>query len=119
MSLLELAVMPSKKSKYEPIRDISMFEFLNRIPDEKSAVNYIEQLRWSGTPICPHCESDNVAVCKNAKPMPYRCRSCRKHFSVRTNTVMAQAKIPLRMFLYAVYLLTTHRKGIPIRELSI
>lgn len=110
--------MPSKKSKYEPIRDISMFEFLNRIPDEKSAVNYIEQLRWSGTPICPHCESDNVAVCKNAKPMPYRCRSCRKHFSVRTNTVMAQAKIPLRMFLYAVYLLTTHRKGIPSRELA-
>ena len=110
--------MPSKKSKYEPIRDISMFEFLNFIPDEESAVRYIEQLRWTGSPECPKCGSDNVASCKNAKPMPYRCRTCRQHFSVRTNTVMAQANISLRMFLYAVYLLTTHRKGIPSRELA-
>ncbi len=108
--------MPSRKQQYEPIQDISMFEFLSYIPDEESAVRYLEQLRWAGTPQCPHCTSENVAPC--VKPMPYRCRTCRKHFSVRTNTVMAQSNLSLRKYLYAIYLLTTHRKGIPSLQLA-
>ena len=28
--------------------------------------------------------------------MPYRCRSCRKHFSVRTNSVLSRTDIPRR-----------------------
>ena len=108
--------MAKKRSSYEPIRDISCFEFTNLIPNEKAAVRYVEQLRWGGVPVCPHCESENIAHC--SKPMPYRCRTCRKHFSVRTNTVMSQSNLPLRMFLYAIYLLTTHRKGIPSRQLA-
>lgn len=44
--------------------------------------------------------------------MPYRCRDCRKHFSVRTGTVLAESKLPLHKWLMAIYLLHTARKGV-------
>lgn len=106
----------TKQSTYEPIKDISVYEFLQRIPDEDSARSYLEQLRWRGKPQCPHCESDNVANC--VKPQPFRCRTCRKHFSVRTNTIMAQSNLPLHKFLFAIYLLTTSRKGMSSLQLA-
>lgn len=109
--------MSKKKSSYKPNLDMSTWDFLTRIPDEEAAESYLVQLRWRGKPVCPHCDSDNVAETKSGKPQPYRCRSCRKHFSVRTNTVMSQAKVPLHKFLYAVYLMVTNRKGIPATQL--
>jgi len=45
--------------------------------------------------------------------MPYRCRNCRKHFSVRIGTVLEESKVPLRTWLMAIYTLTTARKGVP------
>ena len=44
--------------------------------------------------------------------MPYRRRDCRKHFSVRTGTVLAESKLPVRKWLMATYLMTSARKGI-------
>ena len=101
-----------KQSKYYAVNEISTYEFLQRIPDEQAAENYLIQLRWQGSPVCPHCNGGRISDVKNRKPQPYRCKDCRKHFSVRTNTVIAQANIPLHKFLYAVYLLSTHPKGI-------
>ena len=43
--------------------------------------------------------------------MPYRCRSCRKFFSVKTNTVMHSSKLGCRVWALAVYLLATGLKG--------
>ena len=55
--------------------------------------------------------------------MPFRCRDCRQHFSVRTGTVLAESRLPLHKWLMAIYMMTTARKGIPstqmARELSI
>jgi len=110
--------MPSKKQHYEPIRDISVYEFMQRIPDDEVAENYLVQLRWRGEVECPHCQSKRISVTKDRKPQPYRCKDCRKHFSVRTNTVMAQSNIGLHKFLYAVYLMSVHRKGIASLQLA-
>lgn len=50
--------------------------------------------------------------------MPYRCRDCRKHFSVRTGTVLAESKIELQKWLMAIYMMTTARKGIPSTQMA-
>ena len=44
--------------------------------------------------------------------MPYRCRDCRKYFSVKTGTVMEGSPIPLRKWAYAIYLDVTSLKGV-------
>ena len=43
--------------------------------------------------------------------MPYRCRSCRKHLSVRTGTLLAESKLPVLKWLMAVYLITSSSEG--------
>lgn len=43
--------------------------------------------------------------------MPYRCRECRKRFSVRSKTVMAESKLGFQVWILAIYLLTTGIKG--------
>ena len=110
--------MNKKQTTYEPIRDISMYEFMQRLPDEESAEAYLVQLRWRGNPVCPRCESHRVTTTKNRKPQPFRCKDCREHFSVRTKTVMAQSNLTLHQFLYTIYLMSTHRKGISSLELA-
>lgn len=91
---------------------ISLYEFFAKFPNEESARLYFENKRWSGEAVCPHCGSETVSECKDHKPMPYRCKSCRKHFSVRTGTVLAESRLPLHKWLMAMYMMTTARKGI-------
>ena len=49
--------------------------------------------------------------------MPYRCRDCRKHFSVRTGTVMQQSGLPVRKWVIAIYLCSTNLKGVSSMKL--
>lgn len=97
---------------------LSLYEFLQNFPDEESSRVYFETKRWGDDRRCPHCGSDNTVECVDHKPMPYRCRSCRKHFSVRTGTVLSESKVPLHKWLMAIYMMTTARKGIPSTQMA-
>jgi transposase-like protein len=97
---------------------ISLYEFFQQFPNEESARLYFEAKRWKGHANCGHCGSLNVVECKDHKPMPYRCRDCRQHFSVRTRTVLAESRLPLRTWLMAIYMMTTARKGIPSTQMA-
>lgn len=97
---------------------ISTFQFFQRFPDEESARLYFEKNRWGGEAHCGHCGSTNVVECKDHLPMAYRCRDCRKHFSVRTGTVLAESRLPLQKWLLAIFMMTSARKGIPSTQMA-
>lgn len=97
---------------------VSLYQFFERFPNEEAARLYFERNRWAGEVSCPHCGSVSVAEVKNHKPMPYRCRDCRQHFSVRTGTVLAESRLPLHKWLMAIYMMTTARKGIPSTQMA-
>ena len=97
---------------------ISLYQFFQRFPNEEAARLYFEQNRWAGEVSCPHCGSLSTVEVKDHKPMPYRCRDCRKHFSVRTGTVLAESRLPLHKWLMAIYMMTTARKGIPSTQMA-
>ena len=50
--------------------------------------------------------------------MPYYCSQCKKHFSIRTNTVMSHSKIGYRKWAIAIYLVATRPKGISSTQLA-
>lgn len=97
---------------------VSLYQFFQRFPNEETARQYFENNRWAGEVSCPHCGSLSVAPVKNMKPMPYRCRDCRQHFSVRTGTVLAESRLPLHKWLMAIFMMTTARKGIPSTQMA-
>lgn len=97
---------------------LSTFAFFQKFPNEESARLHFEARRWSDAPVCGHCGSVEVSECKDHKPMAYRCKSCRKHFSVRTGTVLAESRLPLQKWLLAIFMMTSARKGIPSTQMA-
>ena len=96
---------------------ISIIELVEMIPDEAAAEKWFESILWGDDRPCPHCGSLNTRACKDRKPLPYRCRDCREHFSVRTGTVMHRSRIPLKKWVWGIYLWTTSLKGVSSMKL--
>ena len=102
---------------YTP-RIMGAYEFFNQIPDENAALAFIESVRWDDGVFCPNCASDRVGRVYNGKPLSHKCRHCRRHFSVRSGTILAKTQIPLKKWLYAIYLFHTGRAGVSSHELG-
>lgn len=90
---------------------ITVFELLEKFPDDKSAEEWFENQRWPEGRFCPHCGSTNTREEANRKPMPYRCKDCRGHFSVKHGTAMQSSKIGYRKWIVAVYMMSVGIKG--------
>ena len=99
-------------------KGISLVEVMAMFPDDRTAEQWFANVRWPSGPVCPHCQSSNVLSGCSHPSMPYRCRSCRKRFSVRTGTVMADTKLGHRTWALAIYLFSTCIKGISSMKLS-
>ena len=93
---------------------------------EERSVWWFECLRWpdakpgedSENRACPRCGSLGTHVVKSGKPMPYRCRDCRKYFSVKTGTAIEASNLPMRTWAYAIYLWLTSLKGVSAMKLQ-
>ena len=95
---------------------ISTYTLLQTFPDEHSAIDYIESIRWPSIVVCPFCESGRTTRQKDYTY--HQCKDCRKKFTVRTGSIFARSHIPLNKWLYAMYMLQTARKGVSSLQLS-
>lgn len=98
--------------------ELNLTKFFKCFPTEKEAEEYFIRLRWGTNILCPFCGSIRIVKKKNSLPMPYRCKECRKHFSVRTGNVLAESKISLQKWLLATYIITNFHKEINSVQLS-
>jgi transposase-like protein len=96
--------------------------------DELKAVEFMEAQRWGGQPACPRCGSMDVYMMKDntgeQRQADFRwlCRDCKKsgtkpQFTVRTNTVFEDSKIPLCHWCFAFWRASTSKKGVSALEI--
>ena len=85
--------------------------------DEAKSEQFCLDTRWPDGVVCPFCQSSNVAARPSRKPAPFRCRSCRKDFSVKTGTIMEGSKLSLGTWLFAMYLMSTSLRGVSSMKL--
>ncbi len=73
---------------------ISLYEFLQRFPNEEAAEKFFENERWGETGhYCPHCGSLRTVERANRKPLPYRCKDCRKDSGIRREYLCTSKKM--------------------------
>ncbi len=93
----------------------SIFDLLKAFPTEQSCVEHLERLRWEGIPVSPFDETSKVYICKGNK---YKCKNTGKYFNVRTGTIFDNTKIPLQKWFLALYVFSSHKKGISSHQLA-
>lgn len=93
----------------------SILELMQAFPDEQSCIVHLEDLRWNGYVISPFDSTSKVYKCKNNR---YRCAKTGKYFNVKTGTLFDNTKIPLRKWFLAIWLITSHKKGISSVQLA-
>ena len=103
--------MSSKGPGRATRKGLSLVQITKMFQSDEAAEAWFVQTRWPDGIQCPHCGADTVSAVKSRKPMPYRCRACRKHFSVRTNTLMQNSRLGLQVWAIAVYRMSTGING--------
>ncbi len=93
-------------------RGLTVMELLEMFPDEPTATQWFESVRWEHGRFCGSCGAIRTGRVRTGRPMPYWCKVCKSYFSVRTGTPMESSRIPLRKWGIAIYLLCTNLKGI-------
>ena len=94
----------------------SLIELFDALPDEDAAIAYFKAIRWANGEHCPFCGNVKVYAFSNGRA--WKCSECRQRFSIRVGTIFEDSKIPLRKWLAAIWLITSHRKGIASTQLA-
>src|SRR5687768_359756 len=89
---------------------------MERVTDEASAYEFLEELRWGGKPVCPHCgsigqhyflnaqgEGRKTRTGKVSQRRVWACRDCRRQFSVLTGTVMHGTKVKVKTWVFVIF----------------
>ena len=88
--------------------------------DEKAAFAFVEARVWEKGRVCPHCgvvDGSGALKGKSTRIGVYKCYACRKPFTVRVGTVFESSHIPLHIWLQAMALMSSSKKGISSNQL--
>lgn len=95
----------------------TLFDLLKVFSDEKTCIDHFRSVRWPNGVVCPHCGSCGVY---NLADGTHKCKEsqCAKKFSVRYDTIFQDSALPLQKWFMAIYLITSHKKGISSCQLA-
>ena len=86
--------------------------------DEKTAWQHLEFQRWGGKPVCPHCGAEHPYRLSDDKTFKCSSKECHKKFTATVGTIFENTKIKLSTWFAAIYLCTSHKKGISSCQLA-
>lgn len=97
----------------------TLLDLSTHFPNEESCHLFLIQHRWNGKPVCPHCgNSEKVYIMRGGKLLKCAKKDCRKQFTVRIGTIFEDSALPLRKWLFAIFIFASHKKGISSVQLG-
>jgi transposase-like protein len=93
----------------------SILDLIKAFPDEDSCVAHLEAIRWNGKVVSPFDSESIVYRCKGNK---YKCKSTGKYFNVKVGSIFENTNIPLTKWFLALYIFSSHKKGISSHQLA-
>lgn len=93
----------------------SILDLIKAFPNEQTCIDHLETLRWNGNVVSPFDATSKVYKCAGNK---YRCKNSGKYFNVKTDTLFDNTKIELQKWFLAIWIVTSHKKGISSLQLS-
>lgn len=97
---------------------ITLKQLLDLFDSEERCIAWLEQVRWHGQPVCPHCQGTEHITPYPSKRFTYWHTECRKAFTVKTGSVMHASKTPTVNWVITMYAVLTGRKGVSAMQLS-
>ena len=94
----------------------TLFQMMAAFPDEQTAIDHFTAIRWKDGAFCPLCGSTKVYHFSDKRT--HKCGDCRKRFSIKVGTIFEDSKIELRKWMMAVWLITSHKKGVASTTLA-
>ncbi len=86
--------------------------------DADAARVELERTLWPAGPVCPRCGGkERITAVKGGRAGLYRCGPCKRQFTVTVGTVFESSHVPLNLWLQAVYLMCSSKKGISAHQL--
>jgi transposase-like protein len=88
--------------------------------NEVAAYRFVEARVWPEGPVCPHCggvEKIGKLEGKSTRPGVYKCYQCRKPFTVKVGTVFESSHVKLHLWLQAMFLMASSKKGVSSNQL--
>ncbi len=94
----------------------SIISLTSYFTSNKKCEQAIMESRWSdGDVVCPYCGKHHCKMSKNGR---FHCTGCNKNFSCLVGTIFENTKLPLIKWFVAMYLISSHKKGISSHQLS-
>ena len=87
----------------------SLKSVIRHFNNEDICKQTLVEARWGGDVVCPHCGQHH---CTKRKDGRYRCNHCKHNFSCTTGTIFQNTKLPLQKWFIAMYLISSHKKGV-------
>lgn len=69
-------------------RLMNLIEIFDRFPDQESCIAHLENSRWGGKLVCPHCGNIHVGRKKeNERVGRWNCYDCTRSYNVLSGTI--------------------------------
>lgn len=88
--------------------------------DERAAYAFVEARVWPKGRVCPHCgvvDQSSAMKGKSTRVGAYKCYACRKPFTVKIGTIFESSHVPMHLWLQAIFLIASSKKGISSQQL--
>src|SRR5271170_3934807 len=94
----------------------SLLEAITYFSDLDVATEFVAKLRWPDGPFCPECGCTEYSYLTTRRV--WKCKACKKQYSVKVGTIFEDSALPLTKWLPAVWLIANSKNGISSHELA-